>query len=134
MGPLSFEDQCMVEKECKNCVKFRGDHCLVLSEFYCLARNGRGCFAKETNLLSWKKTLSDMLEHNKNHGGDVKTPWISEELEKLEKQMSSEISQCRYEDEHKSIKRGKSESGRDKTYKRRGKPTTDYGPFPDLNR
>lgn len=136
MKDLSFEDPWLVEKECKDCVKFRGDHCLVLSEFWCLSHPERKCPAKETNLLVWKKTLLDMLEYNTKHGSRIENSWIFEELRQLEKKMSSEIGQCRYEDEHKSIKRGKSESGRDKSYKRKGGKlgNLDDGHFPDLER
>lgn len=134
MKILNFEDQYLVEEECRDCVKFRGDHCLVLSEFYCLAKNGKSCPAKETNLLKWKKTLSDMVEYNTTHGSYIENEWIFEELKKLEEKMSSEIDQCRFEEEHKPIKKGKSESGRDKSYKRRGKQTdrSDDELFPDF--
>ena len=132
---LSFEDRALVESECKNCVKFRGDHCLVLSEFFCLSRNGKSCPAKETSLHTWKKTLQDMLEYNTKHGSYVENAWIFRELKRLEEVMSSEIEQCRLEDEHRLIKRGKSESGRDKSYKRRksSEDLSGSGFFPDFN-
>jgi len=135
MELLSFEDRCLVEKECGNCVKFRGDHCLVLNEFYCLLRNSKSCFAKETSLFAWKKTLLDILEHNEVQAEYIQNEWIFEELKRLEKKMSSEIDQCRYENEHKPIRKAKSESGRDKTYKRkRGRVYHSKGEFPDLER
>lgn len=135
MKLLNFEDNFLIEEECKNCVKFRGDHCLVLSEFWCLARAGKGCPAKEVSLFAWKKTLMDMAEYNMTKKYVPGTQWVVEELKRIEKKMDSEIDQCRYENEHKSIKRGKSESGRDKSYKRkRGGIYHPEGGFPDLER
>jgi hypothetical protein len=135
MKMLSIEDKWMIEKECENCVKFRGDHCLALSEFWCLARTGRGCPAKVTSLFVWKKTLTDMARYNMTKKCVPGTQWVVEELKKVDRKMDSEIDQCRYENEHKLIKRGKSESGRDKSYKRkRGGTYHPKGKFPDLER
>lgn len=135
MKSLSFEDKYLVEKECGNCVKFRGDHCLVLSEFWCLAKTGKGCPAKETSLFAWKKTLLEMIEYNITQGYAFGYAWIEDELKRVEEKMSFEIDQCRYEDEHKPIKGGKGESGRDKSYKRkRGGKYYPEGRFPDFER
>lgn len=133
---LGFEDRALVESECKNCVKFRGDHCLVLREFFCLNRNGEGCPAKETNIHAWKKTLEAMLRYNAKYGSYHESDWVAKELERLERITTSEVNQCRLEDERRPIKRGKSESGRDKSYKRGGSigGSLNGGFFPDLNR
>ena len=141
MRDLTEEEIELVQEKCEDCVKLRcnmegGMYCLVLSEFWWLDRPSRKCPAKEVNLVTWKRTLLDMLEYNTDYGAYIENNWIFKELARLEKKMSSEIGQCRFENEHKSIKRGKSESGRDKNYKRRRgkKGELDGGCFPDFER
>ena len=132
---LTDKELILVERECSDCVKFRGTYCLVLSEFYCLSGTDRKCPAKEVSLFAWKRTLLNMLEYSRERKENlVETSWVVKELKNLEEKMNSEISQCRFEEEHKSIKRGKSEGGRDKTYRHRLKieKINDY--FPDLER
>lgn len=135
MSPLSFEDKCLVEKECKGCVKFRGDYCFVLSEFWCLARTSESCFAKTTSLFAWKRTLLEILKYNEMPHFPESPAWVIKELKRVDEKMNFEIDQSLYEDEHKPMKRGKSESGRDKSYKRKsGKIYYPKGEFPDFNR
>ena len=141
MKDLSEEELALVKEKCEDCVKLRynmegGAYCLVLSEFWWLDKPSRKCPAKETNLVLWKKTLLEMVAYSVEEKYTPGTEWIIAELKRLEKKMSSEIDQCRFENEHKSIKRGKSESGRDKDYKRRRgtKRGLDNGCFPDFER
>ena len=141
MKDLTDEELELIKEKCGDCVKLRGTiegglYCLVLSEFWWLDKPSRDCPAKETNLFAWKKTLIRMIEYNMGERYVPGVEWIVEELKRLEKKMSSEIGQCRFENEHKSIKRGKSESGRDKNYKRRRGMGggLDDGYFPDFER
>lgn len=141
MKDLTEEELALIKEKCEDCVKLRwnmegGTYCLVLSEFWWLDKLSRKCPARETNLLAWKRTLIDMVEYNVEKKYTPGTEWVVEELKKLEKKMSSEIDQCRFENEHKSIKGGKSESGRDKNYKRRRGKRRELGDgyFPDFER
>jgi len=141
MKELTDEELELIREKCKDCVKLRRNmkgelYCLVLSEFWWLDKPSRKCPAKETNLFAWKKTLIDMIEYSVEMKYTPGTEWIVEELKRLEKKMSSEICQCRFEEEHRPIKKGKSESGRDKNYKRRRgkKGELDDGQFPDFER
>ena len=117
----------LVLNECSDCVKFKKSHCLVFIDFHCLWEFDKPCPAKTTNLVKWRKTLREILGYNEREGyGAVTSDWIRKELNWVEDKLSKEAKDSFKEETRKSIRRGRSEGGRDKSPRRKdGKKISD---------